>query len=218
VAANPPARRSARLPGLKPVTWALCLLPLAWLLGAGFRDDLTADPLKYITHFTGKTTLAILTATLAVTPLRQLTGLNALARVRRLIGLFAFGYATLHLLIYFIFDRGMVLAELGEDIAKRPYITVGFAAWLILLALAATSPRAMVRRLGSERWQTLHRLVYGVAVLAPLHFAWAQKKDLTPMLPFVLALTVVAVLRLAARIRRPMPRRSDRRLSDPPTI
>jgi sulfoxide reductase heme-binding subunit YedZ len=209
--AAPSVRPSARLPVLKAVLWALALLPVAWLLRAGFRDELTADPLKYITHFTGKTTLALLTATLAVTPLRQLTGFGALARVRRLIGLFAFFYATLHLLIYFVFDRGLVLAELGEDIAKRPYITVGFTAWVSLLALAVTSPLAMVRRLGGKRWQALHRLVYAVPGLALLHFGWAQKKDLAPMLPFVLALTAVVALRLVARFRRPMPRRKDLR-------
>jgi len=204
-AAVPPVRPSARPPValLKAVIWVAGLLPAAWLVRAGFADALTADPVKYLTHATGKTALAILTATLAVTPLRQLTGLGQLARVRRLVGLFAFCYATVHLLVYFIFDRGLVLAELGEDIAKRPYITVGFTAWVILLALAATSPLAMLRWLGGPRWRALHRLVYLVAALAVLHFAWAQKKDLAPMLPFVAALAAVVGLRLAARANRP---------------
>ncbi|HEX9166156.1 MAG TPA: protein-methionine-sulfoxide reductase heme-binding subunit MsrQ, partial [Gemmatimonadales bacterium] len=145
---------------LKAGFWLAGLLPIAWLIRAGVRDALTADPVKYLTHFTGKTALAILAVTLAITPLRQLTGLGQLARVRRLAGLFVFFYATVHLLVYFVFDRGLVLAELGEDIAKRPYITVGFTGWLMLLLLAATSPLAMVRRLGGRRWQALHRLVY----------------------------------------------------------
>jgi sulfoxide reductase heme-binding subunit YedZ len=196
---------------LKALIWVVGLLPAAWLVRAGFADALTADPVKYLTHVTGKTALALLAATLTLTPVRQLTGLGQLARVRRLIGLFAFCYATVHLLIYFVFDRGLVLAELGEDIAKRPYITVGFSAWTILVALAATSPLAMVRRLGGKRWQRLHRLVYLAVALVVLHFAWAQKKDLAPMLPFVGAILAVLGLRAAARLRAPRP-------SDRPTV
>jgi len=202
-----PVRRGARPPVLllKTGIWVAGLLPFAWLVWAGSKDQLTADPVKYLTHFTGKTTLTVLAFTLVVTPLRILTGVGQLAKVRRLVGLFAFCYGTIHLLIYFVFDRGMVLAELGEDIAKRPYITVGFTAWLILVVLAATSPLAMVRWLGGARWQALHRLVYLAAGLALLHFAWAQKKDLAPMLPFAAGLAAVVVLRLLARAsaRRP---------------
>lgn len=198
-AVRPPVRH------LKAVIWAAALTPLAWLVAAGLRGGLTADPVKYITHFTGKTALALLTVTLAVTPLRALTGMVALPRVRRLVGLFAFAYATLHLLVYFAFDRGFVLAELGEDIAKRPYITVGFTAWTILLALAVTSPAGAARRLGGRRWKAIHRFVYLAAALAVLHFGWAQKKDLAPLLPFAAALAVVVVLRLAAARRRRRP-------------
>jgi sulfoxide reductase heme-binding subunit YedZ len=190
---------------LKVGIWVAGLLPMAWLVWAGFRDHLTADPVKYLTHYTGKTTLAMLAFTLAVTPLRILTGAGQLAKVRRLVGLFAFCYGTIHLLIYFVFDRGMVFAELGEDIAKRPYITVGFTAWLILVVLAATSPVGMVRWLGGARWKALHRLVYLAAGLALLHFAWAQKKDLAPMLPFVAAMAGVLALRVAARVRTRRP-------------
>jgi sulfoxide reductase heme-binding subunit YedZ len=180
---------------LKPVVWLGCLAPLGWLLYGGFAGRLTADPVKYITHFTGKTVLVLLILTLAVTPIRRLTGWNGIIRVRRLLGLFAFFYAVVHLLIYFTFDRGLVFAELGEDIVKRPYITVGFTAWLMLLALAVTSPRAMVRRLG-RNWQRLHRLIYVAAVLGLVHFAWAQKKDLRPVYPYAAALGFV----LAARV------------------
>lgn len=191
------------LPWLRAAVWLGGLAPLAWLLGASLRDDLTADPVKFLTHATGKTALVILGATLAVTPLRQLTGVGLLARVRRPMGLFAFAYATLHLLVYFVFDRGLVLLELGEDIAKRPYITVGFTAWVFLLLLAATSPTAMVRRLGGQRWQRLHRLVYPALALGVLHFAWAQKRDLLPMLPYVVGLLAVAGLRVAAWTQAP---------------
>lgn len=211
-AGAPPARPSARsrVLTLKAAIWIAGLLPIAWLVRAGLRDELTADPVKFLTHVTGKTTVVILALALAVTPLRILTGFGQLARVRRLVGLFAFGYATVHLLIYFVFDRGMVLAELGEDIAKRPYITVGFTAWVILLALAVTSPLAMVRRLGGARWQALHRLVYAVVPLALLHFAWAQKKDLAPMLPFLAAMAGMVGLRVAARLK------GARRAAPPP--
>lgn len=189
------------LPWLRAAVWLGGLAPFAWLLRAGLRDELTADPVKFLTHATGKVGVVVLLVTLAITPLRQLTGLGLLARIRRPVGLFAFAYATLHLLIYFVFDRGLVLLELGEDIAKRPYITVGFTAWVLLGLLAVTSPTAMVRRLGGRRWQRVHRLVYPALALGFLHFAWAQKRDLLPMLPFALGLLGVAGLRVAARLR-----------------
>jgi methionine sulfoxide reductase heme-binding subunit len=181
---------------LKPLIWLAGLTPLAWLIWAGIRDDLTADPVKYITHFTGRTVLIILFVTLSITPIRRLTGLNALINARRLIGLFAFFYAVIHLLIYFVFDRGLVFAELGEDIAKRPYITVGFTAWLCLLALAVTSPKAMVRRLGGKRWQALHRLIYVAAILGVLHFTWAQKKDISLPALYGAVLAVIFAVRV----------------------
>jgi methionine sulfoxide reductase heme-binding subunit len=185
---------------IRPSLWALGLAPLVWLLYRGFTGDLTADPVKYITHFTGKTVLVILFVTLAVTPVRRLTGWNRIVRYRRLIGLFAFFYAVVHLLIYFAFDRGFVFAELGEDIVKRPYITVGFTAWMILLTLAVTSPTAMVRRLG-RRWKTIHRFIYLAAALGILHFAWAQKKDLRPVVPYAAVLGVLFAVRAALATR-----------------
>lgn len=190
---------------LRAAVWLGGLAPFAWLLWAGWRDDLTADPVKFLTHVTGKVSIAVLLVTLSITPLRQLTDTGVLARLRRPLGLFAFAYATLHLLIYFVFDRGLVLLELGEDIAKRPYITVGFTAWVFLLCLAVTSPTAMVRRLGGRRWQRLHQLVYPTLALGFLHFAWAQKRDLFPMLPFALGLLGVVGLRVAARLRARRP-------------
>lgn len=185
---------------IRPSLWVLGLAPLVWLLYRGYTGDLTADPVKYITHFTGKTVLVILFVTLAVTPVRRLTRWNRIVQYRRLVGLFAFFYAVVHLLIYFAFDRGFVFAELGEDIVKRPYITVGFTAWMILLMLAVTSPTAMVRRLG-RRWKTIHRFIYLAAALGVLHFAWAQKKDLRPVVPYAAVLGVLFAVRAAAAIR-----------------
>lgn len=181
---------------LKLLIWLLGLLPISWLVWQGFQGDLTADPVKYITHFTGRTTLVILFITLSVTPIRRLTGWNRLVKVRRLIGLFSFFYAVIHLLIYLAFDRGFVFAELGEDIAKRPYITIGFTAWLMLLALAVTSPQAMVRRLGGKRWNALHRLIYVIPILGLIHFTWAQKKDLAPVVPYAVALSAIYLVRV----------------------
>jgi len=170
---------------LKVVIWIAAFAPLAWLVRDGLRDDLTADPVKYITHFTGRTALIILFITLSITPIRRLTGWNGIVRLRRLVGLFSFFYAVIHLLIYLAFDRGFVFTELGEDIVKRPYITIGFTAWLMLFTLAVTSPLAVVRRLGGKRWRAIHRLVYVIPVLGVIHFTWAQKKDIR--LPLVYA-------------------------------
>jgi sulfoxide reductase heme-binding subunit YedZ len=181
---------------LKPLIWVAGLAPLAWLVWQGFRDNLTADPVKYLTHFTGRVTLIILFLTLTVTPIRRLSGWNGIIRLRRLIGLFSFFYAVIHLMIYLAFDRGFVFTELGEDILKRPYITVGFTAWLMLLTLAVTSPQAMVRRLG-RRWQTLHRIIYVIPALGLVHFLWAQKKDPAPVIPYAVAGAVILLVRLA---------------------
>ena len=184
------------IPRIKILVWLAALAPLAFLIWQGFTGDLTADPVKYITHFTGRTALIIVFVTLCITPLRRVTGWNSIVRLRRLVGLFAFFYAVIHLLIYLAFDRGFVFTELGEDIAKRPYITIGFTAWLMLLALAVTSPQAVLRRMGGKRWRALHRLVYVVPVLGVIHFTWAQKKDIS--LPLIYALVLAAIF--AARI------------------
>ena len=184
------------IPRIKVLIWIAALTPLAWLVRQGFRGELTADPVKYITHFTGRTALIILFITLCVTPIRRATGWNGIIRLRRLIGLFSFFYAVIHLLIYLAFDRGFVFTELGEDIAKRPYITIGFSAWLMLLTLAVTSLKAMVRRLGGKRWRAIHRLVYVVPVLAVIHFTWAQKKDIRLPLLYGLVLGVIFAVRV----------------------
>ena len=157
--------------------WALlglCLSPLAWLLWCIATDQLGANPAETLIRATGELALRDLCMTLAVTPLRVLLGWPELARFRRMLGLLTFAYALLHLLCYAVFDMGLDGADIVSDIAKRPFILVGFSAFVLLLALAATSFNRAIRWLGAARWQALHRAVYAVAVLAVLHFWWMR--------------------------------------------
>ena len=181
--------------------FALCLLPLANIVFDGLTGGLEAEPVKDITHRTGWWTLSLLMATLAISPLRRLTGWNQLIKFRRMLGLFAFFYATLHLLIYFGLDQVFSFAYIGEDIAKRPYITVGFTAWLLLVPLALTSTKGWIRRLG-KRWTKLHRLVYLCAALGVLHFYWLVKADTREPLLFAAILTVLLAFRLPLMERK----------------
>jgi sulfoxide reductase heme-binding subunit YedZ len=158
----------------KPFVFAACLLPLVLVAVDVYAQTLGTDPVARLEHRTGLWALRLLLITLAITPLRRVTGINKLVRFRRMLGLFAFFYATVHLTIYLAIDLGGFWTQLFGEIAKRPYITVGFTAWLLLVPLAVTSPRAMVRRLG-RRWQPLHRLVYVAALCAVLHFLWLVK-------------------------------------------
>lgn len=182
----------------KPILWLAAAWPAAWLVRGAFTGGLGPEPIDTLTKWTGTTSLILLMVTLAITPARRLTGWNRLVRYRRLLGLWAFAYAALHFLVWALFDHQFVPAYLIEDIVKRPYITVGTAALLILLALALTSTTAMVRRLGGRRWQALHRLVYVAAALGVLHFLWLVKADLTN--PMIFALVLIALL--AARLPR----------------
>jgi sulfoxide reductase heme-binding subunit YedZ len=178
-----------------------CLLPaaiLAWQVGYG---DPGPDPVARIVHETGAWTLRLLLVTLAVTPLRRMTGWNVLVRFRRMLGLYAFFYASLHFASYLLLDLGAFWSQLITDIIKRPYITVGFSAWLLLVPLAVTSTNAMMRRLG-RRWQQLHRLSYLIAVLGVLHFAWLVKADLTEPLVYAAILAVLLAARGRAIIGR----------------
>ena len=169
------------------------LYPLARIVLLGFTGGLGANPIEFITRSTGLWTLVFLCITLAVTPVRRLTGLNALLRFRRMIGLFAFFYVVLHFTTYIWFDKWFDVFAILKDIAKRPFIMVGFAAFVLLIPLAVTSPKAMVRKLG-RRWQTLHKLIYPIAALAILHFWWmkAGKHDL--ILPKIYGAIVVVLL------------------------
>ena len=156
------------------VLLAIGLLPLAWLLWCTLADQLGANPAETLIRATGDWALRALCITLAVTPLRTVLGWPELARFRRVLGLLTFGYAVLHLLCYAVFDMGLDGGDIARDIAKRPFILVGFSAFVLLLALAATSCNRAIRWLGAARWQALHRAVYAVAVLAVLHFWWMR--------------------------------------------
>lgn len=193
---------------IKVATWTLALIPFALLLWDTLTGQLQAEPVKDLTHRTGWWALALLLVALAVTPLRYLTGWTQIVRFRRLVGLFAFFYASLHVLIYFGLDQMLALDYIIEDIVERPYITVGFTAWLILIPLAVTSTNGWMRRLGS-RWKKLHRLVYVAAGLGVLHFYWLVKADTREPLVFAGMLGVLLAIRLPfirrwiTRFRRP---------------
>ena len=184
--------RSHRLIPLlgKPLVFIASLLPLAWLGWQAWQDQLGANPIETLSHSTGDWSLRFLLLTLAVTPLRRLTGWNRLQQFRRMLGLFAFFYVCLHLGVYLIFDQFFDWRAIGEDIAKRPYLTVGFAGWLLLIPLAVTSSRGMIRRLG-RNWQRLHRLVYLIGVLGVLHYGWLVKADLTEPLIYGVILALL---------------------------
>lgn len=181
-------------PAAKPLVFALCLLPFAWLFHGALTDGLGANPAEYLIRATGDWTLRFLCIVLVVTPLRVMSGLNALARWRRMLGLFAYFYGVLHLLGYAWFDMGFELPDIVRDIAKRPFILVGFSAFVLLTALAATSFNRAIRALGARRWQGLHRVVYLVAGLGLLHFFWmrAGKNDFQEV--FVYMAIVAALL------------------------
>ena len=180
-----------------PKVWIalLCLLPLMRLIALGIGDGLGANPIEFITRSTGTWTLVGLLVTLSVTPLRRLTGRAELIRYRRMLGLFTFFYACLHFVIYIWLDQFFDPAAIARDIVKRPFITVGFTAFILLIPLAATSTHAMMRRLG-RRWQLLHRLIYPIAVLGVIHYLWLVKKDLTEPLMYGGMLVLLLAVRL----------------------
>jgi sulfoxide reductase heme-binding subunit YedZ len=179
---------------------AAALLPLVELGVRALRDDLGADPIKTVTHVTGLWTLRFLLAALAVTPLRRIGGLSALAPYRRTLGLLAFSYCTLHLLTYGLLDLWGEWGTLLEDIAKRPYITVGFTGFLCMLPLAITSTRAWIKRLG-KRWVQLHRLAYVAGVCGCVHFLWLVKKDLREPLIYSAIFAGLMAARVFLRFR-----------------
>lgn len=188
---------------LKALIFPLALLPLARLAAGAlyFPEWLGANPAEFITRATGDWTLRFLLITLAVTPLRKVSGWNWLLRLRRMLGLFAFFYGLVHLSSYVSFDHVFDVAEILRDIIKRPFITVGFTALLLMIPLAITSTNAMVRRLGAKRWLALHRLVYVIAPLGVLHFWWMVKADITEPAIYAVILAVLLGYRLAARRR-----------------
>jgi sulfoxide reductase heme-binding subunit YedZ len=178
----------------KPLVFLLCLLPFAWLVFGAVTDGLGANPAEYLIRSTGDWTLRFLCIVLAVTPLRVSLKLTGLARYRRMLGLFAYFYVAVHLLSYSWFDMGFELGDIARDIAKRPFILVGFAAFVLLTPLAATSFNRAIKALGARRWQRLHKLVYLIAGLGLLHFFWmrAGKNNFAEV--FVYAGIVAALL------------------------
>ncbi|MGV7208032.1 sulfite oxidase heme-binding subunit YedZ [Oxalobacteraceae bacterium A2-2] len=194
MAINPTARQ---LGAIKAAVFVLALAPLArmvWLTVSGAL----VDPLEFITRGTGDWTLYFLCITLAVTPLRRLSRWNWLVRLRRMVGLYAFFYCSLHFLTFLWFDHFFDLAEMWKDVLKRPFITVGFIAFVLLIPLAVTSTNGMIKRLGGKRWQWLHRLIYVIAPLGILHFWWmkAGKHNFTEPIIFGLIVAVLLLLRL----------------------
>lgn len=199
-----PAARALLHPAAKPVLFVASLLPFAWLFYGAATDNLGANPAEYLERSTGDWALRFLCLTLAVTPLRVWTGWAALARFRRMLGLFTYFYATLHLLCYAWFDMGFDLAEIAKDIPKRPFILVGFTAFLLLTPLAATSFNRAVKWMGAKRWQALHKLVYAIALLAILHFFWmrAAKNNFAEVAVYAAILAVLLGWRVKEYLRK----------------
>jgi sulfoxide reductase heme-binding subunit YedZ len=191
-------------PAAKPLVWLLCLLPLAWLVYGAASNNLGANPAEALIRATGDWALRFLCLVLAVTPLRVIAGLPALARFRRLLGLFMYAYLWLHLLSYAWFDMGLELTDIARDIVKRPFILVGFSAFVLLTPLALTSFNRAIKAMGARRWQLLHRAVYLVAGLAVLHFFWmrAGKNDFAEVLVYAAILGVLLGWRLWRRVSR----------------
>jgi sulfoxide reductase heme-binding subunit YedZ len=190
-------------PAAKPVIFLLSLLPFAWLLWGAITDNLGANPQEHLIRSTGDWTLRFLCITLAITPLRVIAGMPALARLRRMLGLFTYFYVVVHLLAYGVFDKELVWAEIAKDIAKRPFILVGFTAFLLLTPLAATSFNRAVKALGVRRWQALHKVVYAIACLAILHFFWmrAGKHNFAEVAVYATILGVLLGWRFVDRFR-----------------
>jgi methionine sulfoxide reductase heme-binding subunit len=205
-AAGPGATRPPRKRLLKPIVFAMCVLPLAKIALDVARDGLSANPIAEVMNRLGFWTLTLLLVSLAATPLKTFLGWTAQMRLRRMLGLFAFFYAALHFTTYLALDQAFDFSDIGADIVKRKFITVGFAAFVTLVPLAVTSTDRAVKRLGFRQWKRLHRLVYLAAVLGVVHFVWRVKADYLE--PSLFALTLAALL--LSRLVPARPRRSSR--------
>ena len=213
-----PARVTPRGPriarALKPVVFAALLARAVWLVFALLTDRLAGDVVKILEIDTGTAALRCLALTLLLTPLRQLTGWAWLTTYRRMLGLFVFFYASVHMVVYFGLDLELQFGEIWASIVKRPYITIGMLSWLILVPLAVTSPKGMARRLGGANWKRLHQLTYVVAVTATTHYLWAVKKDtFWPFVYFSLfaALLLIRAVRWRTATRAPKHRNTGER-------
>lgn len=193
--------------------WAVCLTPLALLLWRAWTDDLGANPIDFITQWLGRWTLRLLLASLALTPLRILTGTSWPVAFRRLLGLFAFAYALLHFSVWIVIDHFFAWDRMGQDIVKRPFITVGVSAVALMVPLAVTSTRAMIRRLGGRAWSRLHRLVYAVGVLAVVHFLWLAKVGRHEPYLYAAILATLLGVRAADAMRRRLASRERGRVA-----
>jgi sulfoxide reductase heme-binding subunit YedZ len=222
MAADPPSALAAQGPlpaardgkRARKVDWpwrlcfAACLAPLLWLAGRAALGDLGADPIAEVLNRLGLYTLSILLGSLACTPLQILFGWKWPVRVRRMVGLWAFAYASLHLFTYAFVDQSLDFAAIGKDIAKRKFITIGFAAFLVLLALAITTPQRMVRKLGFRWWKRLHRLVYAAGVLGCIHFLWRFKlKEPQPIAYGIVLLVLLGIRAIDWARKRTRPAR-----------
>lgn len=204
-------------PAVKPTVFVVCLLPAFWLTWAAIADQLGANPAEALIRSLGDWTLRALVLVLLVTPLRVWTGWSLLARLRRMLGLFVFFYGSLHWLAYVWFDKGFDWHEVLVDVPKRPFILVGTLAWLLLMALAATSFNRAIRWLGAARWQALHRTVYAVALLALLHFFWmrAGKQNFAEVAVYAAVFAVLLGWRLKRRLALLRAPSADRKISAP---
>jgi len=191
-------------PAAKPILFVASLLPFAWLVWGAATNHLGANPAEHLERATGDWTLRFLCITLAITPIRVVAGIPPLARFRRMLGLFTYFYVVLHLLCYSWFDMGFDVADIAKDIPKRPFILVGFSAFLLLTPLAATSFNRAVKALGARRWQALHKLVYVIAGLAILHFFWmrAGKHNFAEVAVYAAILAVLLGWRVAEFVRK----------------
>ena len=187
---------------LKPALFVVCLIPVALLVWRGVTGELTANPIEFITHRTGDWTLRFLLITLAITPLRRLSGWNAVVRLRRMLGLFAFFYGSVHFLTYVVLDHFFAFDSILEDVTERRFVTAGVTGFVLMIPLALTSTQAMVRRLGGKRWQALHRFVYVSAVAGVVHYTWLVKADIRPPLMYGAVLALLLGLRVWHRYRR----------------
>jgi sulfoxide reductase heme-binding subunit YedZ len=189
----------ASISRVKAVLFAIALLPLVRLFILGLSDSLGANPIEFVIRSNGTWALTFLLITLGVTPLRKLTGATWLIQMRRMFGLYAFFYATLHMLCYVWLDQWFDWAAIGKDIVKHPFILAGFSAWLVLIPLAVTSTNAMMRRL-RRNWQKLHYLIYPIAMLGVLHYWWLVKKDITQPAIYTAILTVLLGVRMVCKL------------------
>jgi sulfoxide reductase heme-binding subunit YedZ len=191
---------SRHIKWIKPPVFLLCLWPVARLTWQGFHDGLGPNPIETITHTTGTFTLVFLCVTLAMTPLRKLLHQNVLVRFRRMFGLFAFFYGCLHFTTYIWLDQFFDIHSMIKDVYKRPFITAGFTAFVLMIPLALTSTAGMIRRLGGRRWRILHRLIYVSAIAGVVHYYWLVKSDVTVPVRFAVVVAILLGYRVVAYV------------------